>query len=346
MWIKNAWYIAGWANEISSDRLLARTFLDEPVIMYRTEDGAVAALEDRCCHRHAPLSKGRLEDGAVRCMYHGLKFDQSGRCIEIPGETTVPEKYRVRSFPLVEKQKLLWIWMGDADLADPGDIVDWAYLDDPAWRYLEGYLHYEASYLLGIDNFLDFSHLPYVHENTIGTSAFAQNRPEIEATDFGMHIRNIAFDDPPPAHFRKFGGFDGLVDRWNIYDFHIHGNLLLMDVGSAPAGEGANEGDRENALEFRHISAMTPESETISHYHFTQARNFGLEVEELDKAVHDTIVKAFHEDRDIINAQQRKISSNRDVPMLPISADAALLHIRREIDRIIAEDEQILSAAE
>ena len=91
MWIKNAWYIAGWANEISSDRLLARTFLDEPVIMYRTEDGAVAALEDRCCHRHAPLSKGRLEDGAVRCMYHGLKFDQSGRCIEIPGETTMPE---------------------------------------------------------------------------------------------------------------------------------------------------------------------------------------------------------------------------------------------------------------
>jgi phenylpropionate dioxygenase-like ring-hydroxylating dioxygenase large terminal subunit len=253
MWIKNAWYIAGWASEISRDRLLARAFLDEPVIMYRTEDGAVAALEDRCSHRHAPLSKGRLEDGAVRCMYHGLKFDPSGRCIEIPGETTVPEKYQVRSFPVVEKQKLLWIWMGDADLADPGDIVDWAYLDDPAWRYLEGYLHYEASYLLGIDNFLDFSHLPCVHQNTIGTGAFAQNRPEIEATGFGMHIRNIAFDDPPSAHFRKFGGFDGLVDRWNIYEFYVRGNLLLMEVGSASAGEGANEGDRENALEFRHI---------------------------------------------------------------------------------------------
>jgi hypothetical protein len=91
---------------------------------------------------------------------------------------------------------------------------------------------------------------------------------------------------------------------------------------------------------------MTPETETTSHYHFTQARNFGLEVEELDKAVHDTIVNAFHEDRDIINAQQRSISSNRDVRMLPISADAALLHIRREIEQIIAEDEQILSAAE
>ena len=81
MWIKNAWYIAGWASEVSEDKLLARTFLDEPVLMYRAESGDVAALEDRCCHRHAPLSKGRLEGDAVRCMYHGLKFDPSGRCI-------------------------------------------------------------------------------------------------------------------------------------------------------------------------------------------------------------------------------------------------------------------------
>ena len=137
-----------------------------------------------------------------------------------------------------------------------------------------------------------------------------------------------------------------MVDRWNIYDFHIRGNLLLMDIGAAPAGEGANEGDRENALEFRHISAMTPETETTSHYHFTQLRNFNLEDEELDKALHDTIVNAFHEDKDIIDAQQRVISSTRDVPMMPISADKALLHIRRKIEQIIAEDQQILLAAE
>ncbi len=346
MWIKNAWYLAGWASEVSAEQLLARTFLNEPVIIYRTTDGTVAALEDRCCHRHAPLSKGRLEDGQVRCMYHGLKIDSGGRCTEIPGETTVPENYSVCSFLVTERHKLLWIWMGEPDLADPDDIVDWPYLDDPAWRYLEGYLHYDASCLLGIDNFLDFSHLPYVPEHTIGTSAYAQNRPDIQVTGYGMHIRNIAYDDQPSAHFLKFGGFDGLGDRWNIYDFHIRGNLLLMDVGSVPAGEGANEGDRENALEFRHISAMTPETETSSHYHFTQARNFELEVEGLDQAAHDTIVNAFHEDRDIINAQQGIISGTRDTPMWPIAADAALHHVRREIEQIIAEDQKIRSAAE
>ena len=76
------------------------------------------ALEDRCCHRHAPLSKGRLEGSDVRCMYHGLKFAPTGECIEIPGEARVPKQMKVQTFPLVEKDKLLWIWLGDAALAD------------------------------------------------------------------------------------------------------------------------------------------------------------------------------------------------------------------------------------
>jgi vanillate O-demethylase monooxygenase subunit len=119
-----------------------------------------------------------------------------------------------------------------------------------------------------------------------------------------------------------------------------------MDSGSTPAGEGGHDGDRKNAIAFRHISAMTPETETTSHYHFAHARSFGLDADELDMAVHDTVVNAFHEDRDIINAQQRIISGTQDVPMLPILADAALLHIRREIEQIIVEDQQNLSAAE
>lgn len=346
MWIRNAWYVAGWASEVASDSLLARKLLGEPVILYRAADGAVTALEDRCCHRHAPLSKGRLEGDAVRCMYHGLKFDPSGRCIEIPGKARISAKYRVRRYPVVEKQKLLWIWMGAPDLARPDEIVDWPYHDDGGWRFSEGYLHYDASYLLGIDNFLDFSHLPYVHENTIGTGAFAETRPATEETAYGMHIRNIAYDDPPSPHFKKFGGFEGLVDRWNIYDFHIGGNLLLMDSGSAPAGQGGHAGDRRNAVEFRHFSAMTPESETSSHYHFSHSRNFGLDVAGLDESVHATVVNAFHEDKAIIEAQQRRISDDGSAPMLPIAADAALLHVRREIDRIIAAERQLREAAE
>jgi vanillate O-demethylase monooxygenase subunit len=346
MWIKNAWYVAGWASELSPGNLLARDFLGESVVMYRTQDGSAVALEDRCCHRHAPLSKGRVKGNAVRCMYHGLKYDALGKCIEIPGETKVGPQYRVRSYPLAEKLNLLWLWMGAADLGEPTGIADWPYLEDDGWSYAEGYLHYQASYLLGIDNFLDFSHLPFVHENTIGTDAFAENHPTIDKTDKGVHIRNIALDDTPSPHFKKFGGFKGMVDRWNIYDFHTRGNLLLMYAGAAPAGEGGHQGDRKNAIEFRHLSALTPESETTSHYHFAHARNFGLDIEGLDQNVLNTVVNAFHEDRDMIQAQQRSIDTSNAEPMQAIAADKALVHIRREIKNVTVAEDQRLAAAE
>ena len=346
MWIRNAWYIASWAGEITGEKLFARTILGEPVILYRAEDGEVTALEDRCCHRHAPLSKGRLEGDAVRCMYHGVKFGPSGQCVEIPGETRIPKKYRVRRFPTVEKQKLVWIWMGDADLANPDDIVDWPYLDDAGWSYAEGYLHYKASYRLGVDNFLDFSHLPYVHENSLATAAYAELRPQIEQTAFGLRISNIADDGVPAPMYKKFGGFQGNVDRWSIYDYHTRGNCLLGDFGAAPVGEGGHQGDRKNAVEFRHISAMTPETETTSHYHFAQVRNFGLEVDGLDEKVLETVFEAFYEDREIIEAQQEIIDANPGAPMLPIAADKALIHIRRETDRIISAEQAVAAAAE
>ena len=107
MWIRNAWHCAGWASELTAEAPLARTILGEPVVMYRTEDGAPVAMEDRCCHRFAPLSKGRVEGDDIRCMYHGLKFDPSGACIEVPGAERIPPQFRVRTFPFVEKLNLL-----------------------------------------------------------------------------------------------------------------------------------------------------------------------------------------------------------------------------------------------
>ena len=75
IFLKNCWYVAAWDHELIDGKLLARTILEQPVLLYRGESGAVVALDDRCCHRGALLSKGRLEGDCVRCMYHGLKFD-------------------------------------------------------------------------------------------------------------------------------------------------------------------------------------------------------------------------------------------------------------------------------
>ena len=204
MFIKNCWYVAGWASEVDQSNFLARTILEVPVVLWRDSRGNVTAFEDRCCHRGAPLSKGRREGDCVRCMYHGLKFDASGACIEIPGQERIPPTMRVKTFPVVQRSQWIWIWMGDADKADPALIPDTHWLDDPEWRSLEGYTHYDTNYLLIADNLLDLAHLPYVHPTTLGGSEdYAANLPKIELRERGIHVARWAMDTEPPSFVQK-----------------------------------------------------------------------------------------------------------------------------------------------
>jgi len=115
MFVRNCWYVIAWDHEVPPDALFTRTVLGEAILLYRIADGEITALRDRCCHRLAPLSKGRKEGDCVRCGYHGLLFDATGRCIEIPGSETVPAKARVQRYPVTVKNKWVFVWMGEAE---------------------------------------------------------------------------------------------------------------------------------------------------------------------------------------------------------------------------------------
>src|SRR4249920_1151573 len=122
MWLKNCWYVAAWDHELLADTLLARTILGQPLLLYRKADGTPVALTNRCPHRQAPLSMGRREGDSIRCMYHGLRFEPDGRCVDIPGQAQIPTKMCARSYPVVEQGRWLWVWMGDPALADASRI--------------------------------------------------------------------------------------------------------------------------------------------------------------------------------------------------------------------------------
>lgn len=335
MWIKNAWYVAGWANELTREIPLARVFLNEPVVLFRKKDGAPVALEDRCCHRLAPLSIGRIEGDELRCMYHGLKFDGSGKCTDIPGQDRIPPSMKVRAFPIVEKQKLLWIWLGDPALAQESEILDWPYLDSPDWSYKPSYLHYKANYLLIIDNLLDFSHLSFVHENTIGSMSLAETRAQIDQTPYGLRITRLLDNDIPPVFVTRLRNLGDRVDRWNIYDWHARGNILAMDSGFASLGTGGHNGSRENCVQFRHLSVQTPETEKTSHYFFGHPQCLAPGNAELDEQLLKTVTTAFVEDKVMIEAQQRIIDLNPDVRMQAIAHDNALFQGRRIIEGLL-----------
>ena len=118
--------------------LLEVTILNEPIVVYRKSDGAAVALQDRCCHRFAPLSMGRLEGDNLRYMSHGLKFEPSGKCIEIPGQPKIPPQACVRGYPIVDKYSVAWIWMGDPALVDEALIPEFVGVDDPRWAMKPG----------------------------------------------------------------------------------------------------------------------------------------------------------------------------------------------------------------
>src|SRR3970040_745751 len=146
--LMNCWYVAAWDHELIDGKLLARTLLEKPVVLYKGESGKVWALDNRCAHRGAKLSNGRLEGDCVRCMYHGLKFDPGGKCVQIPGQDNIPPKFGVRSYPVLERDHLVGIWMVHGAKDDPAKILDFPYLRNPAWQAKPDYMHYEANYLL------------------------------------------------------------------------------------------------------------------------------------------------------------------------------------------------------
>ncbi|WP_295549200.1 aromatic ring-hydroxylating dioxygenase subunit alpha [uncultured Pseudacidovorax sp.] len=337
MFVRNCWYVAGWDQEIPADGLLSRVLLGEPVLLYRDTQGRAVALEDRCCHRAAPLHLGRKEGDCVRCMYHGLKFDPTGACVEIPGQANVPPRTCVRSYPMVEKDRLVWIWMGDPALADASQIADFFWHDSPDWRMKPGYLHYQAHYQLIVDNLLDFTHLAWVHPTTLGTGSAASLKPQIERDTRGngmLTIRRWYLDDEMPNLHKRVARFEGKVDRWQIYQWSPPA-LLRMDAGSAPAGTGAPDGHRvPEALQFRHTSIQTPETATTSHYWFCQARNFALDDKAMTEQIYQDVLVAFEEDRRMIEGQQKVMTLVPERPMVAIGADAGLNQARWLIDRM------------
>ena len=158
----NAWYAAAWDVDIRH-ALFPRTICGKHVVMYRRADGTVSALEDACWHRLVPLSKGRLEGDTVVCGYHGLKYNAQGRCTFMPSQETINPSACVRAYPVVERHRFIWLWMGDPALADPALVPDMHWNHDPDWAGDGKTIHVKCDYRLVVDNLMDLTHETFVH---------------------------------------------------------------------------------------------------------------------------------------------------------------------------------------
>ncbi|MBT5048264.1 MAG: aromatic ring-hydroxylating dioxygenase subunit alpha [Rhodospirillaceae bacterium] len=337
MYLRNRWYVAAWARELD-DGPVGRTIMDEPIAFFRAKDGKVAALEDACAHRFMPLSLGTVEDGCLQCPYHGLRYDSAGACVHVPGQTQVPPGARVKSYPVAEKWRYVWIWMGDAAQADEALIPDYHWNDDPEWVSVGDYFYVKGSYRLLIDNLLDLSHVAYVHATTLGTDNVANFPVKVRRDDDKVHVDRWIFDEPAPPMFKLVGGFEGKVDRWQMIQYQEPSHFMI-DVGCAVAGSGAPDGDRSQGVEMYSNHTLTPETETSTHYFWHHARNFRLDEDDLTNRLATATKTAFGEDVIIIEMQQDRMDrAPANKPIIDINADAGVLQARRLLDeRIEAE---------
>jgi len=353
MFVRRCWYVAAWGHELTKGQLLPCTIINEPIVLYRAQDGEVVALEDRCCHRFAPLSAGRLEGNDLRCMYHGLKYDRTGKCIEIPGQSFVAPGTRVRAFPVVEKHGWIWLWMGEPALADQELIPPAVGPEDPRFTLRFGHMDYQANYQLINDNLTDFTHLSYVHANSFGASEeFARTRPTVTPIARGIRVQrwiaNAINSDSKIAPQAR--GVTDETENWQTYDYLAPG-ILLMYSAVYPKGTSDRLGRRDprpedgTPLSDNFTSqAVTPMTATTSRYFFSWGPRAGVGSEVLADTMLSVANMAFAEDRAIIESQQRIINFDPERREQLTNADLGPAKMRRVIEDLIRAEKETLAA--
>jgi phenylpropionate dioxygenase-like ring-hydroxylating dioxygenase large terminal subunit len=339
MFIRDAWYTAAWADEIV-DRPLARRVCNEPVVFFRDRDGRLGALEDRCCHRGAPLHLGAIVERGLQCGYHGLVYDRTGQCVYIPAQDRIPGRAKVRSYPVVEKDQLVWIWIGDPANADESKIVDFPYHNDRArWPHKHAVLHVNAGYLLLIDNLMDATHVGYVHNRTIGGDplAFMRAKEKLTRNPEGLVLTSWLLNSVAPPTYVKAVGFKGKIDRWLEREYIAPGTVLLW-TGAVEAGIGAYEHNRrEGGFSLRMFNGLTPETETSSFYFWSAANGYRQNEPEATEQVFAEVNSTFDEDKVVVEAQQKRMTEFGDAGLVDIVTDSTRLHMRRIIERMLTE---------
>jgi vanillate O-demethylase monooxygenase subunit len=299
------------------------------------------ALEDRCPHRMAPLSMGRVEGDVIRCMYHGAQFGPDGRCRGVPGQDLVPASFVARRYAVLERDGWIWLWLGDAGQADPA-LVPVSELTQPAWNRKTGQLDYAAHYELLNDNLCDFSHLTFVHEATLammGKEAWSNTRPRISNLERGVRVeRWIEGTVMPPF----VPGALPKADLWMSYDYVLPGVLLMHGRFHPPgAASQAGLGPPPAALEplhaTYHAQAVTPTGPCTSRYFYGVGTRMA-EPPQILEPVFMLTVAAFQEDKAMIEAQQRTIELSEGRTLRGTTHDQAVTRMRRLVEQALAAD--------
>lgn len=344
MFLRNAWYVGGTTTELNDQKMIALTMLNEPVVIYRKSNGEAVALENRCVHRLAPLSLGRVEGDNLRCMYHGMLFSDQGKALEIPGQDLIPERACIRGYPVSEVSGWLWVWMGDVEKADL-ELVPPVYgTENPDWFLPEDRLDYACNYQLINDNLTDLGHLAWVHSQSFGADeTWTATIPKVSPLARGVRIDRWLSSIPPIPRLGKAAEYEE-VDHWAQLDylvpgvFHFYNALYPAGTAAKYNGEAPPKDDPTLLYEHYTQQAVTPQTEDTTRYFYTWGPSARTGNAEESVIMRQVLNAAFLEDKLIIEEQHKIIALDPSRMPMPTVHDKGVTLFQRLMQRLMREE--------
>lgn len=319
---KACWYPVAYSKALQSTPLSVRV-CGESVVIFRSTDGAVAALRDLCIHRGTALSLGSVCKGEVVCPYHGWRFNAEGKCTFIPqleDQSKIPPKAKIARYNCCERYGLVWVALENPKYALP-EVPE---LSAKEWRVVEtGPFKWKSGSARMIENFTDFAHFPFVHPELLGDPSRTVVPPHEVRREGNVLIYEIVRPEAPNSEeFPIFGNPNQERPmRHNRYRLYLPYTILLR-VGWPGSVNG-----------MVYFFTVQPVSENECIGYCVIAKNYGDDQPEVLQRFEDVI---FGQDQRIVESQRPEQVPFDLSEELHLKFDAVAVAYRRAMEEFSA----------
>jgi vanillate O-demethylase monooxygenase subunit len=327
---KKCWYVAATSEELG-DAPLGRRLLGHDVVLWRSSDRQVTALDGRCAHRGFPLSDGHVDDDRLVCGYHGCTYGADGKCVHVPTQPYVPTGMGVAAFPVVEKPPYIWIWLGPPAAAAASRPPPTPWLADPEWSTFSQAWQVAANYLMVHEHYLDFSYAPVLHSGDLPPGM--DRLPP--AADVEVSETSVSYTrELPEAPLAPWEAESTELDADRSYARQERGTFV------SPAMHVQRWQLRADGQWYIHerIHAITPETDTSTHVFMQVSRNYRPPSDAADKAFRAFIDGLVARDVGVLEMIAARGGYDSWQSGVEFVADAAVLRARRIVRVMLGKE--------
>lgn len=237
---RDAWFPIAHLSSLGF-KPLERMLDSVPIVIWRDGTGTIRAMEDRCVHRRAPLSRGRTTPQGLQCPYHGWIYDGEGRVVAIPSMGpgyAIPANCAVPSYPVATRYGHIWIWWGNPAHADVSLMPEVPFIAPDGRATHEGFANYECAHELLIENILDLTHIDFIHGGLLGDPEGGTEDIQVESTDETVTTIRTTGGRKPPAILAPLFGFPKTQDIYNVTRVFVRSGCAIATITYDPPGWG------------------------------------------------------------------------------------------------------------